>query len=126
MMRPTYPVTEDFVSQTFYKHQSVTVLPCYHKPTNCSYRNLFGNVLCTIIRFIVILFSHLGLGPPKDIFHPGNPTCMLCAFLTYNVRVTCPSLVLHNLTTQIILIKASNYAVSTSRNFPPSFQKSPH
>ena len=36
---------------------------------------------------------------------------MLCAFLTYNLRATCPSLVLHNLAAQSTHSDAENHLV---------------
>jgi hypothetical protein len=67
----------------------VTVLPWHHKPTNCSYRNLFSSIHYTIIRFAVILFFHLSLFHPSDCF-PFVSTCtLLNAFRNSHTAVTC-------------------------------------
>jgi len=67
----------------------ITVLLCYHKPTRCSYRNLFCNIRYTVIRFAVILFFHLRLFHPSDCF-PFVSTCtLLNAILNSLIAVTC-------------------------------------
>ena len=67
----------------------VTLLPFYQEPTHCSYRNLFGNIHYTIIRFTVILFFHLRLFHPSDGFSFVLTCTLLNAFLNFLIAVTC-------------------------------------
>jgi len=67
----------------------ITVLPWHYKPTNCSYRNLFGSIHCTIIRFAVIFFFHLRLFHPSDCFPFVWTYTLLNTLLTSHITVTC-------------------------------------